>query len=86
MSDNPLMKDVIRRHSQILETADPASPEFRRAKAIVEEYRHEEILSGNRTTSPLTGKHWYENSLGMFVLGVIGAIIAGGVTFYLGWT
>lgn len=56
MKRNPLMEDVIRRNIKELETAPPGSPQFQRAKGIVEAYRHEEILSMQEDTLSLTRK------------------------------
>ena len=48
MKDNALMRNAITRNITVLETADPASAEFRRAKAVVEAYRHEEVMSAHK--------------------------------------
>jgi hypothetical protein len=44
-------------------------------------------MSGNRHIAPKSSrdiKHWYEKPLGIFVLGVLIAVISGAILFYLG--
>jgi hypothetical protein len=48
MEDNALIRDAIERNIEVLKTADPGSGEFRRAKAVVEAYRHEEVMSAHK--------------------------------------
>jgi hypothetical protein len=44
MKANPLMKDVIRRHKELLEKQQPGTPEYSRSKEIVDEDRHNDLV------------------------------------------
>lgn len=45
MKYNPLIRDAVERNIEILKKEQPSSPQFIRATAIVEAYRHEEVIA-----------------------------------------
>jgi hypothetical protein len=82
---NPLVQDAINRNIEVLKSpnADPDGAEFRRAKAIVEAYRHEEVMSMHEEAVCLA-RTLIRLTWGLLILTLALAVLTG-VLAWLAW-